>query len=193
MKGLEDRDGVAELSEVAGYGESRRTGSDDRDLLLPPYLRCGALATVAMQADPVSSKALQTAYSNRILVGIQDTAGFTLMLDRTHASADRRQQVAPADRGGGSVKVPYGDAANEFPYRHVDRAPELAERFLAVETAPGLGYRALHRIALGDLVPTPPPLFRVSDGHLRLVWVHDGHVAYFSSPASSQASFSCSL
>ena len=116
------------------------------------------------------------------------------MFDRTSAfpqiaGSRLRRRIARA----APSKSPMRDGAYELPYRHVDRAPKLTDGVLAVETAAGLGYRALDRVALGDLVPAPPPLFRVSAGHLRLVWIHDGHVAYLPSPASSQATFSCSL
>jgi len=189
---LEDRHRVAELREVAGRREAGRAGADDRDLLVTPDLARGGFAPAAVRALPVGDETLKPADADRILMGGKHATRLALVLDRADAAADRGQQVTATDRGGGAREIPERDVAHEVADRHVDRTTLLAHGVLAGQAAARLGYGALHGIALGDLVPAPAALLRVQARHRGLARIHDGHGAYLPSPASLQASFSCS-
>ena len=86
---------IAQLGQIAGAGQSCRTGADYRYFLA--LFLCRSLGLYAIGTGPVSHKAFQLADGYRLAFDTADAFALTLALLRTHTAADCRQGAGLGD------------------------------------------------------------------------------------------------
>ena len=87
VKGLENGNLIAHLSQVSGTGQSRRTGTDHRYLMPVGLLRL--LRHNAVLSGPVRYEPFQLSDGNCLSLDSSDALALTLALLRAYSSADR--------------------------------------------------------------------------------------------------------
>jgi len=163
VKGLEQRDPMAQPGEVGGGGKPGGPGPDDGH---PPARGRGAFRhTHAMLPLPVRQEALQATDVDRVAPLAPDAVHLALLLLRAHPAAHRGEGVLGLDEGYPLLIPPLDDAVDELGDGHLHRAPLLALRALALEAAPGLRHRHLLRVPEGDLLEVLDPLLGVLARH----------------------------
>jgi len=133
MQRFEYGDGISFFGQIAGAGESGRTGTDHRDpvtIRRGLYGRFGGICIV-----PVGNKALQAADCNRCAHDAADAPLLALGLLRANAAADCRQGAGSGDDLISAFKITLTDFCDERGNIDIDRATAHAGLVLTVEAA----------------------------------------------------------
>ena len=161
---------IAQLSQIAGGGQTGRACADDGDLMAVPfgYDGCG----VHILAVPVGHKALQTANGHRLILNAAGALALALALLRADAAADGRQGRGAVDHLIGGLKVALGNMRDKL--RDVDThgAAGLAGLVLAADAALGLVHSHLGGVAQSHFFEVLIADVGVLRGHGALFGIH---------------------
>ncbi len=112
VEGLEDRDVVAELGELAGRGQAGRPGADDADrLAVRGRPACGDLVGVAL--GPVGDEPLEAADGDGLALLPAQADAFALALLRADPAGDAWQGVVVEERLGRAGEVALAQELDE--------------------------------------------------------------------------------
>ena len=161
---------IAQLSQIAGSGQTGRACADDGYLMAVPLRHDGC--GVHVLAVPVGYKALQTADSHRLVLDAAGALALALALLRADTAADGRQGRGAVDHLIGGLKVALGNMGDKL--RDVDAhgAAGLAGLVLAADAALGLVHSHLGGVAQSHFLKVFVADVGVLRGHGALFGIH---------------------
>ncbi len=168
MQRLEYRDLVAALREVAGTGQTGRTGTDDGD-----FLGIGSdgrwLHRLVLRHERICRKALETADGDCLALLGQYAVFLALILLRADTAADCRQGVRLLDFRYRAIEIALFYLCDERRYIYGYGAALAALRHLAVQAALRLSYGRLLIISQCHFIEIMDAVSRSLHRHLMLL------------------------
>ena len=180
MQRLKHRDLIALLGQVAGAGQARGAGADDRHLVAVA-LRLGS-GLGAVGVVPVGHEALQTADAHGIALLAADAVHLALALLGTYTAAHGGQGAGLMDDLICALIVLLHDLLNKLGDAHVDGTAVHAGMVLTVQAAGSLVQRLLLSVAQRHLEEVLVADLRVLRRHLVLIQTHVDLASHLTLP-----------